>query len=136
VGEYDGVLYVNDSKATNPDSAIKAMESYDRPILLIAGGDGKNVSFREFAAKVAEKAKVAVLIGKDREMIQEALLSFGFHAIRIAESLEEATALCHDLAAPGDVVLLSPACASYDMFTDYEERGRVFKATIKTLIGE
>ena len=136
VGEHEGILYVNDSKATNPDSAIKALDAYDRPILLIAGGDGKNVSFQEFAEKVMDKARMAVLIGKDREIIGEALSTMGFPEVHMKETLEEAVALCHEMAEPGDVVLLAPACASLDMFTNYEERGHVFKTTVKSLIGE
>ena len=136
VCEHQGVLYVNDSKATNPDSALKALDSYDRPILLIAGGDGKNAPLQELAEKVAEKARLAVLIGKDRDKIKEALTFQGFSAIRTADTLEEAVAVCHSLARSGDMVLLAPACASLDMFRDYEERGRVFKSAVEALTAQ
>ena len=135
VGEHKGILYVNDSKATNPDSAIKALDSYERPILLIAGGDGKDASFHELAEKIVEKAKTAVLIGRDRDKIVEALREKGYSDIRLADTLEEAVAACHVLAEPGDVVLLAPACASYDMFNNYEERGHTFKESVRSLIG-
>ncbi|MCL1805028.1 MAG: UDP-N-acetylmuramoyl-L-alanine--D-glutamate ligase [Clostridiales bacterium] len=134
VGEHEGVLYVNDSKATNPASAIKALDSYDRPILLIAGGDGKDASFDKLAEKVAEKAKTAVLIGRDRGKVEEALLGQGFSDIRMTDTLEEAVAVCQSLARPGDMILLSPACASLDMFSNFEERGKVFKESVKSLI--
>ena len=133
VGEHGGVLYVNDSKATNPDSAIKALDSYDRPILLIAGGDGKDASFRKLAEKITEKARVAVLIGKDRGRVEEALLDQGFSDIRMSDSLEDAVAVCRSLARPGDMILLSPACASLDMFSSFEERGQVFKESVRLL---
>ncbi|MEL7622182.1 MAG: UDP-N-acetylmuramoyl-L-alanine--D-glutamate ligase [Clostridiales bacterium] len=130
VGEWQGVLYVNDSKATNPDSAIKSLDAYERPILLIAGGDGKNAPFKEVAEKIAEKAKLVVLIGKDGDKMKEALLEQGFDSIRMAATLEEAVDICCGLALPGDLVLLAPACASTDMFTNYAKRGEAFKAAV------
>ncbi len=130
VGEWGGVLYVNDSKATNPDAAIKSLDSYERPVLLIAGGDGKNTPFKELAEKIAAKAKLAVLIGKDGDKMKEALLAQGFDGIRMAATLEEAVAICHSAALPGDLVLLAPACASTDMFSNYEQRGKAFKAAV------
>lgn len=136
VGEYGGVLYVNDSKATNPDSLIKALNSYSRPVLLIAGGDGKGAPFDEAAKAIAEKAKWAVLIGRDRDIIGDALLRQSFAGVLSAESLQEAVRICRERAEPGDIVLLSPACASYDMFQNYEERGRVFKEAVKSIHDE
>ena len=133
VGEYEGVLYVNDSKATNPDSAIKAMDSFDRPILLIAGGDGKGVSFRSLAEKIAKKAKLVALVGMDRERIREALADIGFAAVYMTGDIGEATGLCRDMAEPGDMVLLAPACSSLDMYSSYEERGAIFKDTVRAL---
>jgi UDP-N-acetylmuramoylalanine--D-glutamate ligase len=135
VGEYGGVLCVNDSKATNPDSAIKALESYDRPIIIIAGGDSKGVEFHAFAKKISEKAKAAVLIGRDRDRIKQSLEAIGYDTIHLADSLEKAVAVCHDLAEPEDIVLLAPACASFDMFNNYEERGRLFKAAVEDTFG-
>ncbi|MCL1848327.1 MAG: UDP-N-acetylmuramoyl-L-alanine--D-glutamate ligase [Clostridiales bacterium] len=129
-GEYGGVLYVNDSKATNPDSVIKALDAYERPVILIAGGDGKGAPFAELAKKIEEKVKLTVLIGRDGGIIKEALDAQGYRQTLSAEGFLEAIALCRDHAAPGDVVLLSPACASYDMFHNYEERGREFKRIV------
>ena len=135
VGEYGGVLYVNDSKATNPDSAIKAMDAYTQPILLIAGGDGKGVSFQSLADKIVEKAKLVVLFGKDGERIRETLAETGFFAARMVGDIEEATSLCRDMASPGDLVLLAPACSSLDMYSSYEERGTRFMESVRTLYG-
>ena len=133
VTEKAGVLYVNDSKATNPDSAIKALNSYDRPIVLIAGGDAKGVSFDEVAELIIKKVKAVTLIGKDRDMIRDTLLSKGFDRISYADGIEQAAALCYEVAAPGDIVLLSPACSSLDMHSSYEERGNRFKEAVKRL---
>ena len=131
VGTFEGVLYVNDSKATNPDSAIKALEAYEKPVILIAGGDGKGAPFDGFADVAADKAKAVILIGRDGYLIEEALQAKGYTHIRRATSLAEAVRLGRENASPGDVVLLSPACASYDMFTNYEERGSRFKETVR-----
>ena len=133
VAEKGGVLYVNDSKATNPDSAIKALDSYDMPIILIAGGDAKGVSFDEVADLIAKKAKAVVLLGKDRDMIRETLNSKGFDRIRFADGIERAAEIAYGLAGRGDLVLLSPACSSLDMYSSYEERGRRFKETVLRL---
>ena len=133
LGEYEGVLYVNDSKATNPDSAIKAMDAYDRPILLIAGGDGKGVSFSGVAEAFVKKGRFAALLGKDRDRIKEALQTCGFSHFRMVDSIEEAVEACREQARPGDLVLLSPACSSLDMFSSYEERGRAFTEAVKSL---
>lgn len=135
VMEIHGVLYVNDSKGTNTDAAIKAMESFERPILLIAGGLGKGGSYDDMIEKVKEKVKRLVLIGDDAEKIQAAALGKGYSAIFRADSLEAAVAYCAAEAVPGDVVLLSPACASYDMFKNYSQRGDLFKALVKALAG-
>ncbi|MCL2120672.1 MAG: UDP-N-acetylmuramoyl-L-alanine--D-glutamate ligase [Clostridiales bacterium] len=133
LGEYEGVLYVNDSKATNPDSAIKAMDAYDRPILLIAGGDGKGVPFDGVAETFVKKGRFAALLGKDRNRIKEALQTCGFSHFQMVGSIEEAVEACHAQAKPGDLVLLSPACSSLDMFGSYEERGRAFKEAVRSL---
>lgn len=135
VEEIEGVLYVNDSKGTNTDAAVKALESFNRPILLIAGGLGKGGSYHEMIEKVKEKAKWLVLIGDDAEKIQEAALAQGYTQIHRAGSLEAAVDFCAAHAASGDVVLLSPACASYDMFKNYGQRGDVFKELVRALPG-
>ncbi|MDN5293529.1 MAG: UDP-N-acetylmuramoylalanine--D-glutamate ligase [Eubacteriales bacterium] len=133
VAEIDGVLYVNDSKGTNPDAAIKALDSYFEPIVLIAGGRNKGSSFAEFARKIKEKVRFLILIGEAAPEIKEAVLATGFTSIVEAGSLEEAVALARKEARPGEVVLLSPACASWDMFKNYEERGDLFRQAVLSL---
>jgi len=130
VGQINGVCWYNDSKATTPQAAIAALEAFDQAIILIAGGYDKHLPFDEFGQKITEKAKVAILIGQTAPKIASAIRTT-HHArrttqIKIAESLDEAVELANQLAVSGDIVLLSPACASYDMFENYEHRGREF----------
>lgn len=132
VGEVGGVLYVNDSKATNPDAAIAALQSYDRPIVLIAGGRAKGTSFAELGTQIRRRVKILIAIGEASDAIVEA--SRGIPAI-YAASLEEAVKRAQDLAKPGEVVLLSPGCASFDMFASAEERGERFTAAVAALRG-
>ena len=123
IGEVDGVLYVDDSKATNPGAVIAALRSYDKPIELIAGGKPKTTDFTELGRIVDERARALVVIG-------EAATDIAAHVYRIpverADSMEDAVRRAQTLAKPGDVVLLSPACASFDMFESAEDRGRKF----------
>jgi len=128
VEKINGVRWYNDSKATTPQGAIAALEAFDQPKIIIAGGYDKNLSFDELGRKVCEHAKVAILIGQTAEKIADAIRSVGPSNTRIemAASLSEAVKLANQLAVSGDVVLLSPACASYDMFENYEHRGREF----------
>ncbi|NPV72709.1 MAG: UDP-N-acetylmuramoyl-L-alanine--D-glutamate ligase [Pelotomaculum sp.] len=133
VAEIDGVRYINDSKGTNPDAAIKALESYGEPIVLIAGGKNKGSDFREFARKVKEKAKVLVVLGQSAGLIAEAARAEGFENILYADGFREAVLLARRVARPGDIVLLSPACASWDMFKSFEERGDLFKEIVLSL---
>jgi len=123
VAEINGVRYINDSKGTNPDAAIKAMEAYAGPVVLIAGGKNKGSDFGAFAAKVKEKVKVLVVLGQSADLITKAANDAGFGNIQRVDSLEEAVLTAHRAACPGDTVLLSPACASWDMFKSFEERG-------------
>ena len=134
VAEIKGVLYVNDSKGTNPDSTIKALNSYERPIVLIAGGRNKGNSFSELAREIREKVRFTVLVGECREEIKEALEMVGYDKYVIAESFEDAVKKAKELAQPGDVVLLSPAAASWDMFKNYEERGELFKRLVLNMV--
>ncbi|MBN1361891.1 MAG: UDP-N-acetylmuramoyl-L-alanine--D-glutamate ligase [Sedimentisphaerales bacterium] len=130
VAEARGVRWYNDSKATTPPSAIVALEAFDCPEVLIAGGYDKHLPFDELGAKIVEKAKAAILIGqttgKIAEAIHRASTTDQTTPIQFAASLPEAVELARQLAAPGDVVLLSPACASYDMFENYQQRGAQF----------
>jgi UDP-N-acetylmuramoylalanine--D-glutamate ligase len=133
VTEKHGVVYYNDSKGTNPDAAIKGIQAMDRPTLLIGGGYDKNSSYEEWIRAFDGKVKYLVLIGQTREKIAEAARSCGFHDIIMADTLEEAVQICADRAESGDAVLLSPACASWGMFPNYEVRGRRFKELVNQL---
>jgi len=126
-GEWAGVTYVNDSKATNLDSMEKALLSFDRPVLLIAGGRDKGADWTTMTALVREKARLLLLIGEAAPRVRAA--NPGVPAVDCA-SLEEAIDEGHRRAAPGETVLLSPGCASYDMFKDFEDRGDRFRAAV------
>ncbi|MFA5523575.1 MAG: UDP-N-acetylmuramoyl-L-alanine--D-glutamate ligase [Tissierellales bacterium] len=127
------VNYYNDSKGTNPDSSIKAIDAIEEPIILIAGGMDKGSNFDEFIDNFNGKVKALVLLGETREKIKDAAISKNFDNIYIVNSIEEAVNKCFELAVPNDNVLLSPACASWDMFESFEERGRLFKQAVKNL---
>ena len=127
------VLYINDSKGTNPDSTIKAIEAYDRPLVIILGGKNKGVPFAELAQLVKQRVKKAVLVGQAKAELKEALTEADYHEFVEADSFEAAVATAANLAEPGDIVLLSPACTSWDMFSSFEERGRLFKQLVNKL---
>ncbi|MDD5258705.1 MAG: UDP-N-acetylmuramoyl-L-alanine--D-glutamate ligase [bacterium] len=128
VGE---VQYINDSKATNVDSVVKALESFEDNIILIAGGRDKGSPYLPLARLVRQKVKALIVLGEAKNKIKKELGSLT--KTFTVKSLAEAVKLGQQLAAPGDTVLLSPACASFDMFRNYEERGRVFKEEVKKL---
>lgn len=125
----DGVDYYNDSKATNPDAAIQGIRAMSRPTVLIGGGYDKDSEYDEWIENFDGKVKYLVLIGQTREKIADCAIKHDFPAdrIRFADSFEECLQLCTSLAEAGDAVLLSPACASWGMFPNYEVRGRQFK---------
>ena len=133
VTEKRGVRFYNDSKGTNPDAAIQALRAMPGPVLLIAGGYDKNSTYDEWAKEFAGRVKYLVLIGKTRDKIAACAKKYGFTEIMYAEDLKEAVQVCAVYADAGDYVLLSPACASWDMFKNYEERGRVFKECVMAL---
>lgn len=133
VDNISGVKFYNDSKGTNPDSSIKAIEAIDKPIILIAGGMDKGSDFGEFIDSFNDKVKALVLLGETKEKIKDTAISKEFNNIYIVSSIEEAVNKSFELAVPNDNVLLSPACASWDMFKSYEERGRIFKQAVKNL---
>lgn len=133
VKELDGVVYYNDSKGTNTDASIKAIEAMKRPTLIIAGGYDKGSEFDDFIKAFGNVIKHMVLIGKTADKLETTARKYGFINIHRAKDLREAVRKCQELAEPGDSVLLSPACASYDMFTNYEERGRLFKQYVGEL---
>ena len=128
-----GVEYVNDSKGTNPDDSIKALEAFSKPIILTAGGKSKASDFLPFAEKIRERAKALVLVGQAAVEIEEAVKKVGSADYHHAATFPEAVRLAGQLAGEGEVVLLSPACASYDMFDNYEQRGDVFKELVRTM---
>lgn len=128
-----GVDFYNDSKGTNPDASIKAIEALQEPIILIAGGMDKGTGFEEFIESFNNKVKALILLGETKEKIKETAISKGFSNIYIVDSIEEAVNKSFELAVSGDKVLLSPACASWDMFKSYEERGRIFKHAVMNL---
>jgi UDP-N-acetylmuramoylalanine--D-glutamate ligase len=130
VAEIDGVLFVDDSKSTNPHASIAALQSYDRPIVLIAGGRAKGTAFGELGAVIRRRAKAVIAIGEAAGEIVR--VSRGVPAVR-ASSMDEAVRRARELTAPGDVVLLSPACASFDMFASAEDRGERFAAAVAAL---
>lgn len=134
VANINGVEYYNDSKATNPESAIKALEAFSGDIILIAGGRDKNTDLTDFMKLVREKVSHLILIGEASKRFSIAASQCGVSQIHIADNLESAVKLAHRVSVKGQVVLLSPACSSYDMFKNYEERGRVFKEIVKQLI--
>lgn len=133
VREKEGVKFYNDSKGTNPDAAIKALEAFGEPIILIAGGRDKGVSYQEFAQVIKRKARQVVLLGEAVDKIEKAVILEGFNNINKVRNMGEAVKKAYDLAQEGDIVLLSPACASFDMFKNYEERGKAFKKEVKEL---
>lgn len=128
-----GVDYYNDSKGTNPDAAIKGIQSMDRPTVLIGGGYDKGGDFTAWIESFGDKVKELLLLGATKEKIASAADSCGFSAYRFVDSLEEAVHLAYEKAEPGDAVLLSPACASWDMFESYEQRGNLFKEYVNRL---
>ena len=133
VAEKKGVVYYNDSKGTNPDAAIKGIQAMDRPTVLIGGGYDKNSEYDQWIRSFDGKVRCLVLIGATREKIAEAARRCGFEEIVFADTFEEAFSRCVEIARPGDAVLLSPACASWGMFPNYEVRGKVFKELVYQL---
>ncbi|WP_027398726.1 UDP-N-acetylmuramoyl-L-alanine--D-glutamate ligase [Anaerovorax odorimutans] len=132
-GEVDGVSFVNDSKGTNPDASIKALEAIKGDIILIAGGYDKNSDFTDFIDAFNEKVKHLMLLGKTAEKIKKTAEDKGFTNIHLAKDMEECVTEGFKLAKSGDTVLLSPACASWDMYTCFEQRGEHFKNCINKL---
>jgi UDP-N-acetylmuramoylalanine--D-glutamate ligase len=129
-----GVVYYNDSKGTNVASTIKALESFTEPVVLIAGGKGKGQDFEPLAEAARDRVRLAVLIGQDRDKIRAALEPAGVPT-EDAESMDDAVRRARAAARVGDVVLLSPACASFDMFRYFDHRGDVFKAVVRAMAG-
>lgn len=131
-----GVKFYNDSKGTNPDASIKAINAMKGPTVLIAGGMDKGSSFDEFIDAFGKTVTHMVVLGETADKLIKAAKEKGFDRVYRVNSIEESVRKAFSLASPGYNVLLSPACASWDMFKDYEERGRVFKSAVRALKGE
>ena len=131
VDTINGVKYYNDSKGTNPDASIQAVKAMNGPTFLIGGGYDKGSEYDEWIDSFDGKIKKLILMGQTREKIAECARKHGFTDIELVESMEEAVEFCKKNAVNGDTVLLSPCCASWGMFKNYEERGRIFKDLVK-----
>ena len=131
VTEKNGVVYYNDSKGTNPDAAIKGIQAMNRPTWLIGGGYDKGSSYDEWLNSFDGKVRSLVLIGQTKEKIREAAERLGVCSCILCEDLQEAVKICAEKAQPGEAVLLSPACASWGQFDNYEQRGDCFKEYVK-----
>jgi len=133
VAEINGVRYINDSKGTNPDASIKAVDAFPGPLVIIAGGRNKGSDFTEFTRRAAEKTRAMVVVGECADEMARSAAGAGIENILWAENFRDAVLLAGEAARPGDVVLLSPACASWDMFSNFEERGDLFKQIVKEI---
>ena len=131
VAELDGITFYNDSKATNVDAAVRAVKSFDRPLILIAGGRHKGSDYAPLVRAAEGRVKKAVFLGEAKDILAasfEGVLPFS-----LAEDMEEAVSTAFSYASGGDVVLLAPACSSFDMFSDYSHRGRVFRSAVERI---
>ena len=135
-GEINGVRFFNDSKGTNPDASIKAIEAMSGPTVIIAGGYDKGSEFDEFIEAFGDKVKYAVLLGTTAEKIKKTAGKHGFGGIFIEKDMASCVRKAFELSEPGYSVLLSPACASWDMYPSYEVRGRDFKEEVRKLKNE
>ncbi len=133
VTEKNGVAYYNDSKGTNPDAAIKGIQAMNRPTWLIGGGYDKGSSYDEWLNSFDGKVRSLVLIGQTKETIRDAAERLEVCPCILCEDLEEAVKVCAENASPGEAVLLSPACASWGQFDNYEQRGDKFKEYVRNL---
>ena len=138
IAEIDGVLYIDDSKATNIGAAVAALHSFgvkgQKNLLLIAGGQSKGQDFDRLKSPLSDFVKLTLLLGEDAQQIQQAVAGCG--DLIMVDSIELAVQAAHQVAVPGDIVLLSPACASFDMFTGFEHRGQCFQEAVTALLGQ
>ena len=132
-GTVDGVSYYNDSKGTNIDAAVTAIRAIEKNIVLIAGGDAKGQIFDDFIKAFQGSVKKMILLGRDGHLIAEAADRCGFADYVSCKDMEACVRKAYELAEPGDTVLLSPACASWDMYTNFEQRGEHFKNCVSRL---
>jgi UDP-N-acetylmuramoylalanine--D-glutamate ligase len=134
IADQDGILWVNDSKATNVEAATRALEAFDRPIIWIGGGHRKGVDAAALADAVARRARLAILNGDTAAELDEALAVRGFETRQVVTGQEEAVRSAAAQARPGDVVLLAPGYASFDQFNDFEDRGAAFAASVRAIL--
>ena len=135
VTTHQGVQFYNDSKGTNPDASVKALTAFHEPVVLIAGGLSRGLDFTPFIEMIKSKVKDLVLIGETKEELKECAEEAGFAGrIDLVEDLEGAVKLGYQHSEKGDVVLFSPACASWDMFESYAQRGRLFKEYVRDIV--
>ncbi len=132
VREVNGVKYVNDSKGTNPDASITAINAFDTPILLLMGGYDKHSDFDEIMTLIKRKVKRIFIYGATKDKIKASADKAGYTSYEIVADMAQALARARECASPGDTVLLSPACASWDMFDNFEQRGEIFKQIVNT----
>ena len=130
-----GVDYYNDSKGTNPDAAIKGIQAMVKPTVLIGGGYDKQNEYDEWIECFGDKVKALILLGQTADKIEACAKKHGFENTIRVDSMEEAVQKAYEITVPGDAVLLSPACASWGMFKNFEERGRIFKEAVRGLKG-
>ena len=131
VSEVDGVSYFNDSKATNAGAVAMAVRSFAQPIILLAGGQAKGCHFQSLRPELLDRVKLVLTYGESRDQLAEELAQPSAYPIQAVETLAEAYAAARRAAVPGDVVLLSPACASFDQFRDYQDRGESFRRLVE-----
>lgn len=129
----EDISFYNDSKGTNPESTIKAIEALDKPIILIAGGYDKGSDFDELIDSFKGKVKGLVLLGETRDKIKKSAIKKGFNRVHLVDDMDQAVNLSYKLGKSGDIVLLSPACASWGMYSNFEERGKDFKNIVESL---
>ncbi|MBR9982392.1 MAG: UDP-N-acetylmuramoyl-L-alanine--D-glutamate ligase, partial [Desulfatitalea sp.] len=133
VGTVKAVQFVNDSKATNVDAVIRALECFDRPVVLIMGGRNKGYDFAPLYTPIRQRAKKLIVIGEAREQILSALGKAPTEGVETASDMDQAVRRAFAAAHAGDIVLLSPACSSFDMFANYAERGEAFRRSVGAL---
>lgn len=134
--EFNGIKFYNDSKGTNVDATLTALRALEKNIILIAGGDAKAQVFDDLAKEVKKRVKHVVLLGRDANLIEKALKSLEYKDYSVEADMKACVKKAIEIAQSGDKVLLSPACASWDMYNNYEERGRDFKESVKRYVNE
>jgi UDP-N-acetylmuramoylalanine--D-glutamate ligase len=134
IHHWRGIQFYNDSKATNVDSVVRSLESFTSPIILVAGGRDKEGSYAPLTALVRQRVKMLVLMGEARFRLAKALGNLACTVV--VDNMDAAVSVALDAAVPGDVVLLSPACSSFDLYDNYQERGDHFRALVHKLAAE